>query len=163
MSYNFIQIREANKDDSKVITALMDQHWGGEPLVVRAKKYFPSQLPGIIAYNHDSIAGFLFYTITDVEIEIIVFEVFDKFKGLGSKILDKLKELARSKGIKRIFLMTNNDNIDALRFYQRRGFHICGIHLNSVELSRKIKPSIGYIGEYGIPLRDEIDLELLLD
>lgn len=55
----------------------------------------------------------------------------------------------------------NHFNLDALRFYQKRGFHICGIHLDSVKLSRKIKPTIGMTGDHGIPVRDEIDLEFL--
>lgn len=57
--------------------------------------------------------------------------------------------------------MTHNDNLDALRFYQRRGFHICGIHLNSMAIARSIK-ACPEIGDYGIPVRDEIDLELNL-
>lgn len=88
-----------------------------------------------------------------------MFEIFEKFKGLGTKLLDELKILAKHKGCHKLFLMTTNDNLDALRFYQRRGFHICGIHLNSVTNSRKIKPTIAMVGDYGIPVKDEIDLE----
>jgi hypothetical protein len=58
--------------------------------------------------------------------------------------------------------MTHNDNLDALRFYQRRGFSISGIRLNSMARARKIKPSIPLIGDYNIPIRDEIDLEMPL-
>lgn len=160
---NNITIRLTTPDDTQLVSQLMTQHWGGEPLVIRAKKYYPSKLDGIIVEENNEIIGFLFFECQKTSCEIVVFEVFEKFHGIGTKVLDKLKFIAKEKGCHRIYLMTNNDNLDALRFYQRRGFCICGIHLDSVKASRKIKPGIPMVGEYGIPLRDEIDLELILD
>lgn len=160
---NDISIRLTTPDDTYHIRELMDKYWGGEPLVVRAQKYYPSNLEGIFALKKDEIIGFLFFDVQDESCEIVVFEVFKKFQGIGTKMLEKLKGIANDKGCNRIFLMTNNDNLDALRFYQRRGFHICAIHVDSVKESRKLKPGIPMIGEHGIPLRDEIDLELLLN
>ncbi len=154
--------RETDSSDSEIIKELMKKHWGGEPLVIRGKKYFPSSLDGIMVLKNQQVIGFLFYEVQNKICEIIVFEVFDKFNGIGTKILDQLKEMARSKNCEKVYVMTTNDSLDALRFYQRRGFHICGIHIDSVKVSRKIKPSISEAGEYGIPLRDEIDLEFKL-
>jgi ribosomal protein S18 acetylase RimI-like enzyme len=54
---------------------------------------------------------------------------------------------------------TTNDNLNALRFYQRRGFRIMGVHPGAVNEARRLKPSIPAIGAYGIPICDEIDLE----
>jgi GNAT superfamily N-acetyltransferase len=159
---NDITLRLTTPDDTKLITQLMDKYWGGEPLVIRARNYYPSKLNGLIATRGSDIAGFLFFGIQKNSCEIVVFEVFDKFIGLGTLMLNRLINLVKKKGCERIFLMTSNDNLDALRFYQRRGFHICGIHLDSVKESRKMKPAIPLNGEYGIPLRDEIDLEMLL-
>lgn len=36
------------------------------------------------------------------------------------------------------------------------------VYPNAVSLSRKLKPEIPLIGNYGIPIRDEIELELKL-
>lgn len=155
-------IRFSNSADSIMVKKLMEKHWGGEPLVIRGQKYYPSALEGIIAEINHTIVGFLFYDIQNQDCEIVVFEVFDKFKGIGTKMLDKLKEVAKDLSCKRVYLMTTNDNLDALRFYQRRGFQICGIHINSMARSRKIKPAIGMLGDYGISIRDEIDLEFVL-
>ena len=157
-----LKIRPAASADNKWLEELMNRDWGGLPLVIRGKKFYPSQLDGIIAENENGIAGFLFYEVRDKDCEIIVFEVFDKFKGTGTSILDNLKEVAKDKKCQRIYLMTTNDHLDALRFYQKRGFHICGIHIDSVKDSRKIKPTIGMTGDHDIPVRDEIDLEFLL-
>lgn len=157
-----ITIRLTTPNDAEFVANLMEKHWGGEPLVIRAKNYYPSKLDGMIASNSEEVIGFLFYEIQGTTLEIIVFEVFDKFQGIGTQLLERLKLIAKEKGCNRIYLMTNNDNLDALRFYQRRGFHICGIHLDSVKESRKMKHGIPMTDEYGIPLRDEIDLELIL-
>lgn len=157
-----VKLRSSTPQDAKWLEELMNRDWGGVPLVIRGKKYYPANLDGIIAENEEGIAGFLFYEVRDQDCEIIVFEVFDKFKGTGTQILDQLKKTATSEKCRRLYLMTTNDNLDALRFYQKRGFHICGIHLDSVKLSRKIKPTIGMIGDHGISVRDEIDLEFLL-
>jgi N-acetylglutamate synthase-like GNAT family acetyltransferase len=156
-----LNLRLATPDDSMWLDELMNKNWGGLPLVIRGKKYYPSSLDGIIAENEKGIAGFLFYEIREQDCEIIVFEIFDKFKGMGTVILNKLKEIAKSSNCSRIYLMTTNDNLDAFRFYQRRGFNICGIHIDSVKNSRKIKPTIGMVGDHGISVRDEIDLEFL--
>jgi N-acetylglutamate synthase-like GNAT family acetyltransferase len=156
---NALKIRPATHADNSWLEELMAKDWGGLPLVIRGKKYYPSQLDGIIAENENGIAGSLFYEIREKDCEIIVFEVFDKFKGTGTVLLDNLKDIARHQKCARIYLMTTNDNLDALRFYQKRGFYICGIHIDSVKISRKIKPTIGMIGDYEIPVRDEIDLE----
>lgn len=160
-SHTALKIRSATLSDNKWLEELMIRDWGGLPLVIRGKKYYPSQLDGIIAEKNNEISGFLFYEIRDETCEIIVFEVFDKFKGTGTILLDNLKNIAKNKDCSRIYLMTTNDNIDALRFYQKRGFHICGIHIDSVKISREIKPTIGMRGDYNIPIRDEIDLEFI--
>jgi GNAT superfamily N-acetyltransferase len=157
-----LKIRLSGSKDTEWVDKLMNESWGGLPLVIRGEKYYPSSLDGIIAENEQGIAGFLFYEIRGNVCEIIVFEVFDKFKGTGSTMLDKLKEIAKNSNCHRLYLMTTNDNLDAFRFYQRRGFTICAIHIDSVKISRKIKPTIGMIGDHGIPVRDEIDLELLI-
>jgi ribosomal protein S18 acetylase RimI-like enzyme len=155
-----IIIRALNSQNYEFIKNHIDQHWGGEPLVIRTKKYYSASLPGLVAIENSTLRGFLLYEIRENICEIIVLEVFEKFRGIGTKLIDSLKAIAKQSGCVKIYLMTTNDNVDALRFYQKRGFAITAIHLDSVKESRKVKPSIGYIGDYGIPVRDEIDLEL---
>jgi hypothetical protein len=57
-------------------------------------------------------------------------------------------------------VITTNDNLDALRFYQRRGFRLAALHRGAVDDSRaRLKPQIPPIGDHGIKLRDELELE----
>ena len=68
--------------------------------------------------------------------------------------------LARRQGCTRLWVITTNDNVDALRFYQRRGFRLVRVHRGAVDRSRaSLKPEIPPVGAYGIPLRDEIELD----
>ena len=59
----------------------------------------------------------------------------------------------------RLWLVTTNDNLDALRFYQRRGLRITAVAAGAVDEARKIKPGIPLLGDHGIAIRDEITLE----
>jgi hypothetical protein len=60
------------------------------------------------------------------------------------------------------WLITSNDNIRALRFYQRRGWDMVALYRNAVDESRKLKPEIPQRGDHDIPVRHEIEFELLL-
>lgn len=43
-------------------------------------------------------------------------------KNIGSKLLEFAKEFAKSKGIERITLLTDDDNFKAHKFYEKNGF-----------------------------------------
>ena len=65
-------------------------------------------------------------------------------------------------GCSRITLITTNDNLAALKFYQKRGFDMVRLYRNAVEQARKIKPMIPLLGYDDIPVRHEIELEMIL-
>jgi RimJ/RimL family protein N-acetyltransferase len=73
-----------------------------------------------------------------------------------------VSNIALKAGCRRIWLITTNDNTAALRFYQKKGFSLVAVHRNAIERSRQLKPEIPETGNDGIPLRDEIELEIVL-
>ena len=74
---------------------------------------------------------------------------------MGTALIEAVECKAR-----RLWVLTTNDNVDALRFYRRRGFRLRELHPGAVDESRRrLKPEIPETGEYGIPLHDEIVLE----
>jgi L-amino acid N-acyltransferase YncA len=79
--------------------------------------------------------------------------------GVGTALVEGLISKLRAEGVNILRVTTTNDNLDALRFYQRRGFRIIAVRPGAVDESRRIKPSISAVGEYGIAIRDEIELE----
>jgi GNAT superfamily N-acetyltransferase len=82
--------------------------------------------------------------------------------GVGTALLKAVKTVAAFAKCKRVWLVTTNDNTFTLRFYQKRGFQIAAVHPKAVERSRELKPEIPTNGVDGIPVRDEIELEIML-
>ena len=82
--------------------------------------------------------------------------------GIGTALIDAVKDVATMARCKRLWLITTNDNMAALHFFQKRGFMLVAVYPNALEQSRKLKPEIPLIGIDGIPLRDEIELEMPL-
>ncbi len=83
--------------------------------------------------------------------------------GIGSHLVSKVIEIAKGYNCKRVWLITTNDNIDAIRFYQTRKFDLCNIHRNMVTEARRIKPQIPRYGCYNIEIKHEIEFEYMLE
>jgi ribosomal protein S18 acetylase RimI-like enzyme len=84
--------------------------------------------------------------------------------GVGRALLDAATRELRAVGVERVWLVTTNDNLTALALYQKSGYRLSALRAGAVDATRRtIKPTIGEIGEHGIPLRDELELELSLD
>ncbi len=101
-------------------------------------------------------AGILAYDVRAQQCELAAIATATGQRGVGTQLVEALK----SKVSGRIWLVTTNDNLDALRFYQRRGFVLAALRPGAVLQARqRLKPTIPETGAYGIPLRDEIELE----
>jgi ribosomal protein S18 acetylase RimI-like enzyme len=83
--------------------------------------------------------------------------------GVGRALLNATANVLRAAGVRRAWLVTTNDNLAALALYQKAGWRLTLLRPGAVdELRRTLKPSIPAVGEHGIPLRDEVELELEL-
>lgn len=156
------QVREKTVEDMAWIVPFMRENWGSEKIVSRNKIYSAYELPGFIAEQNKKPVGIVLYNIKDNECEIVLLESFIEKIGIGSALIEHVKKVAMAQGCKRVWLITTNDNLAAIRFYQLRGFSLVAIYRNAVEKARKLKPEIPLKGIDGIPIRDEIELELLL-
>jgi len=85
------------------------------------------------------------------------------FIGIGTALLEAVEAEARNAGCRKLWLITTNDNLDAFRFFQRRGFVVSAFRLGTMNEIRRLKPNIPEIGCYDIPVRDEIEMEKRLD
>lgn len=157
-----IIIRPKTNHDNKTLENFMTLNWGGEPLIVHGKKYFVKNLEGYLGFYQDECIAFLLFERQEIDWEIIVLEVMSKFSGIGTKLLNALFDEAKKNNCPQIHVMTTNDNLDALRFYQRRGFVLSDIFLNVVDYARTLKPTIPALGDYNIPIRDEIMLVYIM-
>jgi hypothetical protein len=98
--------------------------------------------------------------IQDTDCEVLTLHTDRQWSGIGTALLAEVERIARAAGCTRLWLITTNDNVDALRFYQRRGFRLAALRAGAVDACRAgLKPEIPEIGAPGIPIRDEIELE----
>ena len=105
-----------------------------------------------------ALIGLLMYDPGPAECELVALIAAVRGTGIGSSLLAALRERVPDRPI---WVVTTNDNLDALRFYQRRGFRLRAMRAGAVDEARAtIKPSIPEVGERGIPLRDELELVL---
>ncbi|MFC4620588.1 GNAT family N-acetyltransferase [Camelliibacillus cellulosilyticus] len=134
-------------------------HWGSTKMVISSGVYDCSTLDGFAVLNEEGqIIGLITYVIKDDECEIISLDSTEEGKGIGTALVKEVENLATKKKCQLLKLITTNDNLLALKFYQKRGFILSKIIHNAVEEARKIKPEIPLIGNDGIPIRDEIEL-----
>ncbi|MEB6278009.1 GNAT family N-acetyltransferase [Staphylococcus gallinarum] len=129
-----------------------------DSVVVSSGAYELIELPGIIAYENGKILGLLSYKKFNDYIEIISLHSNIENIGIGSNLLTKIEEIAINIGKKRIKVITTNENLRALYFYQKKGYRITEILPNAVDKARTLKPTIPLVGENGIEIKDEMVL-----
>ena len=146
-----------NEDDDW-LRAVFLERWGGEPIVGRGRAHRVDDLEGIAAVIGDERVGVLTYRI-DVDVcEIVTLDAFREGVGVGRALIEAVTARARAAGASTLLVMTTNDNVGALRFYQRAGFRLNELRSGAVDEARRVKPTIPLIGHHDIPIHDELDL-----
>jgi GNAT superfamily N-acetyltransferase len=156
------RIRAAEAGDAEAVAEMLRGSWGSTIVVSRARTHDAAGLPAFLAANGDDILGLATFDVEGEHCELVSLDARQKWSGIGSALLARVIEEARGRGCARLWLITTNDNLDAIRFYQRRGLRLVAVHRGAVDEARTLKPSIPEVGEYGIPLHDELEFELPL-
>ena len=156
-----IQFRSKVDSDDAWITGVAARLWGSTEIISKGHTYDILKLPNIVVELDGKPVGFVMYAKEGKRCEVVALYTAVEKQGIGTKLMDRVKEAAKKDGCTTVWLMTTNDNTQALRFYQKRGFVISAIRTNVMEEQRKLKP-IPFLGNDGIPIRDEIDLEISL-
>jgi len=157
-----IEIVEISTDHKSWIEKILTRYWGASKLVSRGKIYEGTRLPGFIAMIDQEPVGLVTYKIVQNQCEIITLNSLKENLGIGGALITEVIQMAKKEKFRRVWLITTNDNLHALGFYQKRGFTIAELYPNAIQKSRQLKPEIPLIGENGIPLRDELELEINL-
>ena len=146
-------------EDRAAVDAFLDEHSSlhvarlGE--LIDARRH-----PVLVTEQEDRVVGVLTYVLDGDRCEILTLHVAARYRGIGTALIEQLEWLAESQGCRFLCVITTNDNVDALRFYQRRGFRLAKLHPGAVDESRRsLKPEIPVEGEHGIPIHDELELE----
>ena len=139
------------------------KNWGSPYVVSRGSLHRVSELPCLLATDGDRWLGVAAYRLAAGACELVLLEAFERGHGTGTALLSAVAEQARAAGARRLWLVTTNDDVDALRFYQRRGLRLARLWPDAVTQARKLlKPEIPLTGDHGIAIRDELELDCTL-
>lgn len=153
-------LAEAEREQVRQFTI---EQWDAEIIVGVEGIYHPHLLSGYVAESNGEWVGLVTYQIVGDSCEVVTLNSLKPGQGIGGALLDAVKQVATEAGCRRLWLSTSNDNLAALRFYQKWGLVLARLYPNIVAQWRKLKPEIPLIGNEGIPLRDALELEMLLE
>jgi len=156
-----LSVRERSDDDVDAVRAYLREQ-NAIRIARNGELVDPLEQPMLLAFSAEQpgeIAGLLTW-IDGEEVEILTLHAVAQQQGVGTALIEALAERCAERGRERLIVTTTNDNLGALRFYQRRGFRLRALRAGAVDESRsQLKPSIPAEGDDGIPKRDEIELE----
>jgi len=159
---NHWRIRALLPGDRSWVEALLIEHWGSPLVVSRGRLHDAATLPGFVAAHGSALLGLITYRLADRLCEVVTLNSLEPGRGIGTALLAAVRDQARRAGAERLWLITTNDNLTALAFYQKRGLVLVRLHADAIAESRRMKPEIPLFGNNGIPIRDELELEEIL-
>lgn len=155
-------LQKINEKYRDIVNQILRDEWHCPPSISRGKLIDTTILPGFLFIENEVIKGVITYNIEDEECEIVTINSFEENKGIGTALINEILDIAQRTDCKRLWLITTNDDINAIRFYQKKGFDLKAAHINAMENSRKLKPSIPLIGMDNIPIKHELEFEIIL-
>jgi GNAT superfamily N-acetyltransferase len=155
-------VRPVAEEERSRLVEIVEREWGSTQLLSRGEAHDLSQAPALFCVEGERVVGLATYTVSGDSCELLTIDAFEKQRGIGSRLLEAVVRQAVFAGCRRLWLITTNDNLDAIRFYQRRGLRLVAVHPGAVDRAREVKPQIPLIGNYGIRIQDELEFELEL-
>lgn len=138
------------------------EEFGGPAIVTLGELHTLDGLPGFAAVEGDALLGAVLYRPVGGSCEVAMLFSLESGRGIGRALLDAVVEWARRAGMRRVWLVTTNDNTAAIRFYQIYGLALKAVHIGSMDAVRLHKPQVPPTGIDGIPLAHEFEFELML-
>jgi ribosomal protein S18 acetylase RimI-like enzyme len=158
-----IEVRLIEGREREWAEAFLRDSWGGV-VARRGELVDPTSLPGFLAVVEGERAGIATYAVRGDECEVVTIDSLREGIGIGRALLDAVRDAAVAAGCRRLWLVTTNDNLRAFGLYQRWGMELVAFRRDAVTHARAtLKPSIPERAANGIPIKDELELELLLD
>ena len=155
------QIQDSDRD---AIRGFITEHWHAPHICIRDKLYYPHQAEAFIERRDGKIAALVTYEQQGDAILMITQNSIEPGAGIGASLVLKIIEEARKRKVRRIWLTTTNDNLKSIGFYQRMGFRLVAVHRDAViDGRRSLKPELPEFGVNGLPILDEIEMELILE
>jgi len=152
-------VRQAGPQDAEWINHFLRERWHATTVAVHNELIDAAALPAMMTENRQGLAT---YRRQGDDAELVTINAYPAGNGVGTALIESLATRLEAEGCARLWLTMTNDNLLALRFYLRRGFRLIQVRPDAIDDARKLKPSIPTVGEFGIPMHDELDLCRLL-
>ncbi len=147
-------------EEAKRLARRVRSTWG-ETVVRRGEAIDPVEGTLLGAYDDDQIIGVATYVIRGEDCEIVAMEAYQERLGIATALMDEIRARAKSAACKRLWLVTTNDNVPAIAFYQKWGMDLTSLRHDSITEARaRLKPSIAETGYDDIPIRHELEFEI---
>ena len=152
-------IERISNETRDLVNQFFIDNWFSTDMSIRGEIIDGTKLDGFLLREENTIIGLVTYTFFEDICEIVSLDSKRQNIGIGSVLLKEVEKFAMDNNCKKMRLITTNDNMTALQFYQKRGYCLTKLYPNAMEEVRKVKPNVPAIGDNDIPLRDEIELE----
>lgn len=157
-----VLVRQAEPEDAGNTLALFRGEAGRTTVAAFGEEVTPGNHPAIVAEMKGELAGALAYRLWADALHVIAVATDPMWQrsGVASHLVAEAEVIARRHGTRRLVHATTNDNLPALYFYQRRGWTVTEV------VPRALIPggcTAGAAGFAGIPVRDEVRLEKILE
>ena len=155
-----MNVRPVGAADREWIAEIIAVEFGSVRLVSHGELIEDASLLDGFAVEHDGRPiGCALVNVVGTQAELVALVTTYRGAGAGTALLEAVVERARREGWTRLWLITSNDNTDAVRMYQRAGWDWVDFRRDAITRARAIKPEIPDLGNHGIPVRHEIEFE----
>ena len=158
-----VQVRDLAPTDHDWARSLIARHQGGTHLVARLGELLdPLAMDGLVAESDGKPVGLAAIHETAAKgLEVAMLVAEPSGIGAGTALLETAREVAVASGHHRLWLVTTNDNLQAIHFYLRRGMRIAAVHAGAMEADRRLKPEIPASNpDNGVPIDDLLEFDL---
>ena len=162
---NIITEIKPKLENNNKIKNFLNFHWGSFYIASKGKLTNASEISRVLVKNKKGeilgLATFLIST-KDNSCELVSINAKEGGKGIGTKLINKVEEEVKKRKVKKVWLVTTNDNYEAAIFYIKKGYRLVKVHKDALDISRKLKPQIPLKGKHNIFLQDEWEFEKTL-
>ena len=152
-------IERISNETRALVNQFFIDNWFSTDMSIRGEIIDGTKLDGFLLQEENTVIGLVTYMFFGYICEIVSLDSKRENIGIGTALLKEIEKIALDNNCKKMRLITTNDNMRALQFYQKRGYCLTKLYPNAMEEVRKVKPNVPEIGDNDIPLRDEIELE----
>src|SRR6266498_3022407 len=96
--------------DKGQVDQICREYWNTEIVVAHGVIFHPAELPGFKAVQKDRLIGVITYNLVGNSCEIVSLASLQESMGVGTALIEAVRDAARSAHAHRLWLITTNDN-----------------------------------------------------